>query len=291
MSSLPLSSVSFAASIFSVLGPITAARPLPAHPVESRQPAVSIAGVTTASHLEVRPTPQMVSSGAAVLDSLTGGLPRGALTELTGPASGGRTSLLLAALAAASQRQEACALVDASNAFDPASGVAAGVEFSNLLWVRCGAGNNLSRRRRSAGKTISDSPVEQALRVTDLLLQSGGFGLVAIDFSDVPAKMARRVPLTTWFRFRRAVEPTPTMLLLVTRAACAQSCASLLVQVRAEGRKLPALSPPGKDFVSPAHCTLLGGLRIHAELVRSRIERKPVGSAQASIRTAGMRAG
>src|SRR5271155_4677163 len=80
-----------------------------------------LAGVTSASRLEVRPAPQMVSSGVREIDALTGGLPRGCLTEICGPASSGRTSLLLAALAAATQRQEACALVDVSDAFDPLS--------------------------------------------------------------------------------------------------------------------------------------------------------------------------
>ncbi len=129
------------------------------------------------------------------------------------------------------------------------------------------------------------------MRVTDLLLQSGGFGLVAIDFGDVPAKFARRVPLTTWFRFRRTVEPTPTVLLVITRVACAQTCASLLVQVRAAGKKLSVISSPEANSVSPTHCTLLDGLHIEAELLRSRMERKPMRSAQAAIPTTGMRAG
>src|SRR5438309_720649 len=43
-----------------------------------------------------------------------------------------------AALARATQRGEVCALVDVSDAFDPASAAAAGIEMSRLLWVRCG---------------------------------------------------------------------------------------------------------------------------------------------------------
>jgi hypothetical protein len=218
---------------------------------------------------------------------MTGGLPRGGLTEITGPASGGRSSLLLASLAAATQRHEACALVDASDAFDPLSGASAGMEFQKLLWVRCREPKSVSRQRSPGNKR--EGPVDQALRVADLLLQSGGFGLVAIDFGDVPIKQVRRVPLTTWFRFRRAVEPTPTILLAITRMACAQTCASLLVQVRAAGKKLSFVSPAEK--CSPTHCTLLGGLHIDAELLRSRMERKPARSIHAAIHTRGMRAG
>src|SRR5204863_4969796 len=83
-----------------------------------------------------------------------------------------------------------------------------------------------------APKRKIEGPVEQALRVTDLLLQSGGFGLVAIDLSDVPLKMARRIPLTSWFRFRRAVENTPTVLFVVGQVPCAQTCASLLLNLQ-----------------------------------------------------------
>src|SRR5262250_2878906 len=97
-----------------------------------------LVAVAPASRLEVRPTPEMVSIGIRDLDSLTGGLPRRCLTEICGPASSGRTSVLLAALAAATRREEACALVDASDALDPAAAAAAGVEFGRLLWVRCG---------------------------------------------------------------------------------------------------------------------------------------------------------
>src|SRR5271169_1333015 len=97
-----------------------------------------LAAVVPASRLEVRPAPEMASSGIPQLDLLTGGLPRGCLTEICGTASSGRTSVLLFALARATARGEVCALVDASDAFDPSSAAAAGMEMSRLLWVRCG---------------------------------------------------------------------------------------------------------------------------------------------------------
>ena len=96
-----------------------------------------LAGVTAASRLEVRPAPEMVSSGICEIDELAGGLPRGCLSEICGPASSGRTSVLLAALAAATRRQEVCALVDTTDALDAVSAAAAGVELERLLWIRC----------------------------------------------------------------------------------------------------------------------------------------------------------
>src|SRR5271163_198160 len=89
-----------------------------------------LAAVVPASRLEVRPAPQMIPSGIPQLDALTGGIPRGCLTEICGTASSGRTSVLLFALARATQRGEVCALVDPCDVFDPASAAAAGMEMS-----------------------------------------------------------------------------------------------------------------------------------------------------------------
>jgi hypothetical protein len=246
-----------------------------------------LAGVIPASRLEVRPAPQMVSSGVREIDALTGGLPRGCLTEVCGPASSGRTSVLLAALAAATQRQEVCALVDISDAFNPHSAAAAGVNFEKLLWVRCGMrlqqSGSPQRHRNTEKKEKIEKPVEQALRVTDLLLQSGGFGLVVIDLGDTPLKMARCIPLTSWFRFQRAVEHTPTVLFVISQVPCAQTCASLLLKV--SGKKLSAFSCQLSAETSPTHAQLLNGLQIQGELLRSRLERKPAGSVTAAFTT------
>jgi hypothetical protein len=260
-------------------------------------------GVTAASRLEVRPAPEMVSTGIHAIDALTGGLPRGCLTEIFGPASSGRTSALLAALAAATQRQEVCALVDVTNAFDPQSAAAAKVALDRLLWVRCGherkqqdrEGHDFSHAHKTslragalASKRKIEGPVEQALRVTDLLLQSGGFGMVAIDLSDAPLKMARRIPLTSWFRFQRAVENTPTVLFVIGQVPCAQTCATVLLKLQASGKKLTALHG---QFSETPHAQLLDGLHVEGELFRYRMERKPSRSVNAAFMTKMPRAG
>src|SRR5437867_11904429 len=66
-----------------------------------------------------RRTLETVPTGIAPLDALTGGLPRGAITELFGPPSSGRTSTMISILAEATARDEVCALVDGNDAFDP----------------------------------------------------------------------------------------------------------------------------------------------------------------------------
>lgn len=69
---------------------------------------------------------------------LGGGLPVGAITEIVGDQSSGRTSLALAFLARQTGEGRSCAWIDAGDAFDPESAAASGVVQRQLLWVRCG---------------------------------------------------------------------------------------------------------------------------------------------------------
>ena len=71
--------------------------------------------------------PEVCPTGVAEVDAMAGGLPQGCLTEVYGPASSGRTSLMLASMAQSTSRENVCALVDTNGAFDPASAAAAGV--------------------------------------------------------------------------------------------------------------------------------------------------------------------
>ena len=208
---------------------------------------------------------------------------------------------MLSALAGATQRQEVCALVDASDSFDPASAATAGVNLERLLWVRCSQPANVKRnaigmKYSSPGFAFS-SVLEQVLKIADLLLQSGGFGMVVLDLGDVPMESARRVPLASWFRFRRAVEPTATVLLLIEQEACAKTCASLVLRLQSE--TIFVSNPDAFDrsqydlrFVSHnvgyvnsavsisrsssvGHASLLRGMSFRAEMVRSWTQRKP----------------
>jgi recombination protein RecA len=210
-----------------------------------------------------------VSSGIPEIDLLTGGLPRGALTEIFGPSCSGRTSLLLSALSARTAQEEACALIDGGDAFDPHSAESAGVELRKLLWVRC-------------------RNVEQTLRATDLLLQGGGFGLIAVDLSDIAPRLVRHVPLDSWFRFRRAVEDTPTVLVLLEQESNAKSCASLGLRLEAgaaEWSRMPVESAagPGRAAGGAVNYSrlpwgwLLEGTSARGEVSRSRVQKGNAG--------------
>lgn len=174
-----------------------------------------------------RPAPETISTGVEEVDSLTGGLPRGAISEIFGPASSGRSSLLHSVLAAATARGEICALVDPGDTLDPISAAQAGLDLDRLLWVRCAAGGS-----GGASPKRYWHPVERALQATDWLLQGSGFGIVALDLGDIPPAKARRISLTSWFRLRRAIENTPTILLVIGQEPQAKSCASLVLETQ-----------------------------------------------------------
>ena len=204
-----------------------------------------------------------VSSGIPEIDLLTGGLPRGALTEIFGPSCSGRTSLLLSALSARTAQEESCALIDGGDAFDPHSAEAAGVELRKLLWVRC-------------------RNVEQTLRATDLLLQGGGFGLIAVDLTDIAPRLVRHVPLDSWFRFRRAVEDTPTVLVLLEQESNAKSCASLGLRLEAGAAgwsRMPVEGAAGdaEDYSRLPWGWLLEGRSARGEVSRSRVQKGNAG--------------
>jgi recombination protein RecA len=139
--------------------------------------------------------------------------PRGRISEITGTRSSGRTSVLHALLGASTGRGEFAALVDTKDAFDACSAAAAGVELSKLVWIRCG-GN-----------------AEHAMRAADLLIQAGGFGIVALDLAEVAPAALNRIPPTAWFRFRRAVESTPTILAVIADRPLSKSCSSLTIKM------------------------------------------------------------
>jgi len=183
--------------------------------------------------IQQKPVVETLSTGVDEIDALTGGLPRGALSELFGPASSGRTSLMFSMLAHATTHEETCALVDTSDAFAPTAAAAAGIDFDRLLWVRC-AGN-----------------LEHAFKATDLLLHAGGFGLVILDLGDVPGKDARRIISSWWYRFRRTVEDRPTVITVISEEACTRSCAALTLELKGAAEWSRASEPASQSNVLP----------------------------------------
>jgi hypothetical protein len=72
--------------------------------------------------------------------------------------------------------------------------------------------------------------LDQALRATDLLLQAGGFAALVLDLGETALDHGNRIPLATWFRFRQAADRTRCSLLVLGKAAYAQSSAAMALE-------------------------------------------------------------
>jgi hypothetical protein len=113
------------------------------------------------------------------------------------------------------------------------------------------------------------SRLEQGLRVSDLLLQAGGFSCIVLDMGSLPAEYALRVPLATWFRFRASAERLQANVLLLTQHACSRNSAGLVLRLN-----------PGN--VHNYDSTVFTGLEHKAELTRQRFPQRSKASPTAS---------
>jgi hypothetical protein len=201
-------------------------------------------------------------TGITAVDQLLGGgFPRGRLSEITGPASSGRTSLALALLAQTTRAGETTAVVDASDAFDPASAHSTGTLLDRVLWVRAtsdGAAGSL--RHPNALPTRGRAPCcSAALRSAERILKAHGFALLLLDLT-IPNL---RIPPATGPRLARAAASTGTALIIVTRTRSLGTAAEIAIE----------LAPERAHFTgTPA---LLEGLEIRAALVRHRSAPSP----------------
>jgi hypothetical protein len=160
---------------------------------------------------------------------LEGGLPVGAISEITGPVSSGRTSLALSFVAGRTREDCVCAWVDASDSLDAESAAACGVRLNHLLWVRCRATAPVCKlKNQPTAKPWAQ--LDQAVRATDLLLQAGGFSAIVLDLGNTAHQDATRIPLASWFRFRQAADRTRCSLVVLAQQPLAQSSSAVVLE-------------------------------------------------------------
>ena len=231
--------------------------------------------------------------------------PGGQISEIVGPRSSGRQTVLVSCLAAATQRGELTALVDPLDMFDPSSAAARGVDLSRLLWVRGRAllGPDAVSLPRETGDLRMQ--IERAVKALNLILQAGGpqrgsragveaggFGLVALDLGEVPMPVIGRLPFTTWRRLHRVIEGSETACVVVASEPLARSVAGITLVLdgifNAEGAapaaaaerlvREAAVSVGGAPTCSatsalkngPRHVRLLPALKIEGRAVHAR---------------------
>lgn len=176
-----------------------------------------------------------IVSGDPALDSaLLGGLPRGAVSELHGPASAGRTGLALALVSGVTRRGALAAFVDPGDHLDPGSAAAAGVDLERLLWLRGG------------GRAQRPRPLAHAVAATSTLVDSALFDLVVLDLIGASPRDLERLPLTTWTRLRRGVEGSATALLLLLGAHLAHGAGGATIALSSRGPRFAGAPGPGR---------------------------------------------
>jgi hypothetical protein len=196
-----------------------------------------------ARHIEETP-PNTWATGVAALDQLLlGGLHRGQLIELIGSRTCGRYSLVLAVLAAASERGEVTALIDLGDSFDPQSAITAGVTLERLLWVR-------------------PPHLKQALIATETIL-AAGFPLVVLDLG-LPPIPGGRGAAAAWLRLARAADAQENSLFVTAPYRVSGTAASAVLRAR---RARPLWNGDG---TSPR---LLTGMHSHLEVEKFRGQR------------------
>ena len=155
------------------------------------------------------PAARTATGLAALDDAIGGGLPKGAITELTSPHVSAGSALVIAALLQFAQREQRfLALIDGRDSFDPQP--LGNSCLRHLLWIRC-------------------TKAFDAVKAADLLLRDGNLARVILDLVLSSADELRKIPQTSWYRLQRVVEPTPTAFLVLTRRSMISSAQFKLV--------------------------------------------------------------
>jgi recombination protein RecA len=171
-------------------------------------------------------------TGVASIDALLrGGFPRGQVSEVFGPASSGRTGLVLSVVARSTGNGALAGWIDAADRFDPASAAAAGVDLARLLWLRGDDGP----------RALTD-----AVAAAATLVGSGLFEITILDLAGVPSHDIRRLPATTWIRLQRMVENAPPALLLLADAHVAHGPAGVSLALSPSGTRWSGNPGPGR---------------------------------------------
>jgi hypothetical protein len=199
---------------------------------------------------ERRLTPLPTGIGA-IDTALSGGFPRGRLSEATGAASSGRTALALGLIARVTAGGALAACVDPGDHLDPASASAAGADLSRLLWLR--------------GDPRAARALEAAVSATGTLASAGLFDLVILDLASSTPSDVRRLPGATWLRLARTIEETTTALVILAREHVAQGPGGVALTLVAQGARFSG-GVPGR---------LLSGLGTEARVFRHAL-RGPV---------------
>ena len=81
--------------------------------------------------------------------------------------------------------------------------------------------------------------VDRALKAFGLVLQAGGFGVVALDLGEVPARTIAGLPFTTWMRLQRVIEGSDAIALVVAPEPVSRSARGVSLRLAADPARTP----------------------------------------------------
>jgi hypothetical protein len=206
-----------------------------------------------------------LSSGLVPLDALIdGGIPRGRISEITGRAGSGKTSIAASFAAAATRRGEVAAWLDAAGSFDPESMAAAGVELRRMLWVsmKTAAAARIARavlQRARFTDGLLARRQSAIVKAAELVLEAGGFGMVVIDFGEAPRALTHASSL----RIARAAERSGAAVIAIAPWRMCGTFAALSIAVTRATTSFSRLAPG-----APA---MFDGLAVDATVARNKM--------------------
>lgn len=265
-----------AATVASSLLPVSSARASVEALLRQRQLDRTL--TTVAPALEAAgETPGLPFQLEALDARLLGGLPRGQVSEVVGPACAGRTTLVWRWMASATASGVPVALVDTLDRFDPASAAACGIHLDRLLWVR---GQAITRttgavdptwlpgvRAVEGPGTLLERTIDRALKALSLILQSGVCAVAVLDLADVPLPALRRIPYATWLRLQRLIEGSETTCVVLAPEPLARSAGGVTLAVQASAD----ITTPHVQWTGGAErARRLGGLAFDVRVASSR---------------------
>jgi hypothetical protein len=204
-----------------------------------------------------------LSSGLAPLDALIdGGIPRGRISEITGRAGSGKTSIAASFASFATQCGEVAAWLDSSGSFDPESMAAAGVDLRRMLWasMRRGSARDLrSPLLKGEGLGVRSHRQSAIVKAAELVLEAGGFGLVVVDFGEAP----RALTYASSFRIARAAERSGAAVIAIAPwRMCGTFAALSIAASRAE---------TSFSRLAPGSPVMFDGLAVDAMVARNKM--------------------
>ncbi len=239
--------------------PIQTARPASQIPLKKPQ-ILEFSGVFRGHELTRKD--RRLSSGLAPLDALIdGGIPRGRISEITGRAGSGKTSIAASFAAFATRRGEVAAWLDAAGAFDPESMAAAGVELRRMLWASMTTASRIARMATYARFAAGPLARQQSamVKAAELVLEAGGFGLVVVDFGETPRALAHASAL----RIARAAERSGTAVIAIAPwRMCGTFAALSLTASRAQ---------ISFSRLAPGSPVMFDGLALEATVARNKM--------------------